>query len=140
MTRSRAPRADAAARDVRAIGGAGVIATGVWIGLGAAHATGIAGVPPTPQPDVPILTIALFAALNPAVAVVGYLMGRRADQVPKLLVAAFVAAIAGVALLWLAAFVRTPFVAGPARAAVGIFIAQLAVGYVWAMLGFAMRR
>ena len=49
-----------------------------------------------------LLKIALF---NPVVIVVAFLMGRRADQWQKLIVAAFAASLAGYVLYWLVAAV-----------------------------------
>lgn len=100
--------------------------------------------PPTLQPaalqaDVSLLTVLAFAALNPAVLAVGWMMGRRCDQAGKLVVAGFAAALAGFALLWLAALLRLPFVADPSRAASGIFAAQVLVGAAWAALAYATR-
>ena len=47
------------------------------------------------------MTLLLFAALNPVVIVVAFLMGRKADQWQKIPIAALAASIAGVALFWL---------------------------------------
>jgi len=91
------------------------------------------------QGDVSLLTVLAFALLNPAVIAVGWLMGRRCDQAGKLVVAGFAAALAGFALLWLAALLRLPFVADPSRAAAGIFAAQVVVGGVWAAIAYATR-
>ena len=96
--------------------------------------------PPDLQADVSLLTVLLFAAFNPAAVVVAFWMGRKADQVAKLAIAAFAGAAAGTALLWLAALVRIPFVATPGRAAAGIFAVQCVLCFVWAYAGYATRR
>jgi len=44
------------------------------------------------------ITLVLIAVLNPVVIVVAFLMGRRADQWQKIIVAAFAASLCGFAL------------------------------------------
>ena len=80
---------------------------------------GLGGVVPVLLPDVPITMVLLFALLNPATIAVAYLMGRRADQWPKIVIAAFVGALAGALLLWLGTLLRFSVLATPARAAAG---------------------
>lgn len=46
----------------------------------------------------------IIALLNPAVILVAVVMGRKADQWQKLIVAGFAAAMAGAALIWIATF------------------------------------
>jgi hypothetical protein len=94
---------------------------------------------PALQPDVSLLTVLLLAALNPAVIAVGYLLGRRADQAGKLLVAGFAASLAGFALLWLGAALRLGWLSDASRAAAGIFVAQILFGAIWAWIGFKRR-
>ncbi len=105
----------------------------------AAGTTGIGGVPPIVLPDVPLATVVLFGALNPVTVTVAVAMGRKADAPAKLLVAAFAAAIAGAALLWLGTVFRFGFLATPARAAAGIFAASFIFGLGWAAVGYAGR-
>ena len=84
-------------------------------------------------------SLVLIALLNPAVVIVGYLMGRTADQPQKLLIAAFSAAIAGSLLIWVAAFLKIV----PARgsgAEAGLFVFQMVVGLAWACVGYYLRR
>jgi hypothetical protein len=94
----------------------------------------------------PILTpvelkAVLFAALfNPAVAVVAFWLGRRADQWQKLPVAAFAAALAGSALVYAAVWAGVPGVAGVGRAAAGVFIAEFLLGLAWAGAGYRLGR
>ena len=79
-----------------------------------------------------LLKIALF---NPVVIVVAFLMGRRADQWQKLIVAAFAASLAGYALYWLVAAVGLmPVHALGGEAAVVLM--QFLFGLVWAGLGY----
>ena len=80
-------------------------------------------------------TLVLIALLNPAIIVVAFLMGRRADQWQKLIVAAFAASLAGFVLYWLVVAVGLmPVHALGGEAAVllmGFFL-----GLLWASLGF----
>jgi uncharacterized integral membrane protein len=99
--------------------------------------SGIGGIAPILLPDVPLLTVLLFGALNPATITVAFLMGRRADAPAKLLVAAFAAAIAGAALIWFGTQLRLGFLATPARAAAGIFAAGFIFALGWAAIGYA---
>ena len=84
-------------------------------------------------------TLVLIALLNPAVIVVAFLMGRRADQWQKLIVAAFAASLAGYALYWLVAAVGLmPVHALGGEAA--IVLMQFLFGLVWAALGYWLLR
>ncbi|MFN3623815.1 MAG: hypothetical protein ACK4TP_07100 [Hyphomicrobium sp.] len=80
-------------------------------------------------------TLVLIALLNPAIIVVAFLMGRRADQWQKLIVAAFAASLAGFVLYWLVVAVGLmPVHALGGEAAVllmGFFL-----GLLWASLGY----
>ena len=67
------------------------------------------------------------------------MMGRRADQPAKLIVAAFAAALAGFALIWLATTLRVPGMATLSRAAAGLFGAQVLTGLGWAYAGWRRR-
>jgi hypothetical protein len=107
---------------------------------------GIGGIPPVLMPDVPLTTVALFGALNPVTIAVAVLMGRalgaRADQRAKIGIAAFAAAIAGSATLWLGTRIGLPFLATPGRAAGGIFVAGFLASLLYAGIGYwsAMKR
>lgn len=79
-----------------------------------------------------------IAVLNPAVAVVGFVMGRRADQWQKLIVAAFSAALAGFVLVWLAAYLRILPTRGFGGEA-GLFFLQTILGLVWATIGYRLK-
>jgi hypothetical protein len=108
--------------------------------LVAAGSGGIGGVVPVLLPDVPVLQVLMFGALNPVTIGVAYLMGRRADAPAKLLIAAFAAALAGAGLLWLGTLFRFGFLATPARAAAGIFAAGFVFALGWAAIGYAVAR
>jgi hypothetical protein len=84
---------------------------------------------------VDLTSVILTAILNPVVAVVALWMGRAADQWQKLPVAAFAAALAGLAALYLAAWIGIGSVLQLVRAAAGVFTAQFLAGLVWAYLG-----
>jgi hypothetical protein len=89
------------------------------------------------QPFDP-LSLVIIAALNPAVIVVGFLMGRAADEPQKIVVAAFVAALAGSALVWIAAFFRVLPARGLGGEA-GVFAMQVLLGALWAAVGYRTR-
>ena len=81
------------------------------------------------------VTLILISVFNPAVIVVAFLMGRRADQWQKLIVAAFAASLAGYALYWLVAAVGLMPVHALGGEA-GILVMQFFLGLVWAALGY----
>ena len=89
------------------------------------------------QPFDP-LSLVIIAALNPAVIAVAFAMGRAADEPQKIVVAAFVAALAGSALVWVAAFIRVLPARGIGGEA-GIFILEVLFGSVWAAVGYRAR-
>jgi hypothetical protein len=85
-----------------------------------------------PFDPVTLIKIALF---NPAVVVVAFLLGRRADQWQKLIVAAFAASLCGFALYWLAAAVGLMPVHALGGEA-GLLLMQFILGLVWAALAY----
>lgn len=85
---------------------------------------------------VDLKLVVLIAALNPVVIAVAAWMGMKASEAPKIVIAAFAAALAGVIPIWLLAEMRLEFIAKPARAAAGIFALQFLFGLVWAWLGY----
>jgi len=95
---------------------------------------------PVFQPNVDLVTVATIAALNPVVIGLGLWLGRHCDQPGKILIAGFGAGLAGMALIWLAAWLRMPFIYEPGRAAAGIFVAQGLFGMLWAWIGFRFLR
>jgi glycerol uptake facilitator-like aquaporin len=94
---------------------------------------------PELQPDVNIKELLAYAALNPATIAVAFLMGRKADEKPKILIAAFAGAIAGIALLYVAAWLRLWDAPMLGRAAAGVFAASLACGGVYGWIGYRFR-
>ena len=97
---------------------------------------------PMPLPDlqsnVSLWSELAWAALNPATILVAYRMGRAADQSAKIGIAAFAAALAGIAVLWLAAWLQVSFAIDTARGAVGVFVMALPFGALWAWLGWRL--
>jgi hypothetical protein len=85
------------------------------------------------------MTLLWISLLNPVVIVVAFLMGRRADQWQKIIVAAFAASLCGFVLYWLAGAVGVmPIHALGGEAAV--LLLQFLFGLVWASLGYFLRR
>ena len=84
-------------------------------------------------------TLVLISLLNPVVIAVAFAMGRRADQWQKLIVAAFAASLAGFILYWAVAELGLmPIHALGGEAA--ILLMQFFTGFVWAGLGYWLRR
>ena len=81
--------------------------------------------------------ILLLALLNPAVVAVGFLMGRRADQVQKLVIAGFLAAIAGT--LFVGLLMATGLSRSGPRLLMGVFIVAMVSGAIAAWLGWRVR-
>ena len=82
--------------------------------------------------------VLLLAIMNPATLAAGFLIGRRADQVQKIIVAAFAAGIAGV--LFAGLLMLTGLYPPKVRLLSGVFVASFVAGLVWGGLGFATRR
>ncbi|MGI9403855.1 MAG: hypothetical protein ACR2OF_05020 [Hyphomicrobium sp.] len=81
------------------------------------------------------VTLILIALLNPAVIVVAVILGRRADQWQKLIVAAFAASLAGFILYWVVTSVGLV----PVRALggeAGIVLLQILFGLVWGTIAY----
>ncbi len=81
--------------------------------------------------------ILVLALLNPAVVAVGFLMGRRADQIQKLVIAGFLAGIAGTVFVWL--LMLTGLSRSGPRLLMGVFIVALFSGTLAAWLGWRVR-
>lgn len=81
--------------------------------------------------------ILLLAFVNPATLLAGYWLGRHADQVQKLAIAAFIAAAAGTFYVWL--LMRFGFVESQPRLVAGVFIASAILGGLWSWLGYSTR-
>ena len=90
------------------------------------------------QPFDPI-SIVKIAVFNPVFWVVGFLMGRRADQPQKILVAGFVAALVGYGVVWLATFVGLLAAKG-IGGATGVFMIGIFIGMFSAAIGYAFAR
>jgi uncharacterized membrane protein len=85
------------------------------------------------------VTLILIALFNPAVIVVAVVMGRRADQWQKLIVAAFAASLAGFILYWIVTslgFLPVHALGGEA----GIVLLQFLFGLVWAAIAYKTQR
>ncbi len=92
------------------------------------------------QPDVPLLEVVLYGVLNPATIVVAFMMGQRADDKSKIMIAAFAGAIAGVAVLYVVTLLRLWDAPTLARAIAGVFITSLVAGLFYAGAGYLMKR
>lgn len=118
----------------------GAIGFGLVLAQATKGSAGIGGIPPAILPDVSIGTVLLFAALNPVTIAVAWAMGRRADATAKLPIAGFAASVAGALLLWFGTLMRLGFLATPARAAAGIFVAGIFFATLYAWLAFRSRK
>ena len=92
------------------------------------------------QPNVDLVALVSVAALNPVVIGLGLWLGRQVDQPGKIVIAGFGAGLAGMALIWLAATLRMPFIYDVGRASAGIFVAQGLFGMLWAAIGYRFLR
>lgn len=81
--------------------------------------------------------VLLLAFMNPATLAVGFMLGRRADQIQKIVLAVFVAGIAGTLFAW--ALMLTGLFEPKVRLLGGVFVASAVLGIVWAWIGFATR-
>jgi len=89
------------------------------------------------MPDA-IKDVLMLALLNPATVLVGYWLGRRADQPQKAIVAGFAAGLAGTAFAWL---LMTLSVTPPRhRLLAGVLILATLAGVAFAALGQWTRR
>jgi ABC-type Fe3+-siderophore transport system permease subunit len=91
------------------------------------------------QPDVPLIEVFLYGVFNPATIVVAFMLGQRADDKAKIMIAAFGGAVAGVALLYVVTLLRLWDAPTLARAVVGVFITSLLAGCLYAGVGYAMK-
>jgi hypothetical protein len=90
-------------------------------------------------PDVSLIQVALAGALNPLAIAVSFLMGRKADQLPKVLIAGFAGGTAAAISLYLAALVGIPGADNLSRAGAGVFTTGFLAGIFYAWLGFKFR-
>lgn len=91
-------------------------------------------------PDVSLVQVALAGVLNPVLMAVAFIMGRKADQAVKLVIAAFAGAIASVVTLYLAALVGVPGADNLSRAIAGVFTVSLIAGIFYAAAGYWGRK
>ena len=89
---------------------------------------------------VPLTEVLLYGILNPATIVVAFMMGQRANDKSKLMIAAFAGAVAGVAVLYIATFLRIWDAPTLGRSVAGVFIVSLVAGFVYAGVGYLMKR
>jgi uncharacterized RDD family membrane protein YckC len=89
---------------------------------------------------VPLVEVLLYGALNPATIIVAFMLGQRADEKNKLLIAAFAGAIAGVAVLYFATLFRIWDAPTLGRSVAGVFIVSLVAGFIYAGAGYLMKR
>ena len=92
------------------------------------------------QPDVPLLEVLLYGIFNQATIIVAFLMGRKADDKSKIMIAAFAGAAAGVAVLYLVTLLRLWDTPTLARAVGGVFVTSLVAGFAYAGAGYLLRR
>jgi hypothetical protein len=82
--------------------------------------------------------IFVLSVMNPATILVGFLLGRRADQKQKIAVGAFGAGVAGTAF---AGLLRSlGYTQLQPRLLAGVFVLSFVLGMVWAWIGFVTRR
>lgn len=84
-------------------------------------------------------TLVVLAALNPAVIIVGFYMGLKADQWQKLIVAALAASLSGFLLLYFAMFVGAIHASSIGGEA-GIVLLQVIFGLLWAIAGYLLAK
>jgi len=92
------------------------------------------------EQTVPLAEVLMYGILNPATIVVAFMMGRRADEKSKLLIAAFAGAIAGAAVLYVATLLRIWDAPTLGRSTAGVFIVSLIAGLVYAAAGYLTKR
>lgn len=95
---------------------------------------------PDLQPDVNVLELIAYAALNPATVATAFLMGRAASEKSKVLIAGFAGAVAGVVLIYFAALLKLWDAPMLGRAGGGIFVAGLIAGVLYGWLGYISKR
>ena len=92
------------------------------------------------EQTVPLVEVLLYGILNPATIVVAFMLGQKANEKSKLLIAAFAGAIAGVAVLYVATLLRIWDAPTLGRSVAGVFIVSLVAGFVYAGVGYLMKR
>jgi len=92
------------------------------------------------EQTVPLVEVLLYGILNPATIIVAFMMGQKANEKNKLVIAAFAGAIAGVAVLYVATFLRIWDAPRLGRSVAGVFIVSLVAGFIYAAAGYLMKR
>jgi ABC-type Co2+ transport system permease subunit len=92
------------------------------------------------EQTVPLVEVLLYGILNPATIIVAFMLGQKANEKSKLLIAAFAGAIAGVAVLYVATLLRIWDAPTLGRSVAGVFIVSLVAGFVYAGVGYLMKR
>lgn len=92
------------------------------------------------EQTVPLVEVLLYGILNPATIVVAFMLGQKANEKSKLLIAAFAGAIAGVAVLYVATLLRIWDAPTLGRSVAGVFIVSLVAGFVYAGVGYLTKR
>lgn len=95
---------------------------------------------PDIEQAVSLTEVLLYGVLNPATIIVAFMVGQRADDKSKLMIAAFAGAIAGAAVLYLATFLRLWDAPDLGRSIAGVFIVSLIAGFIYAGAGYLMKR
>lgn len=76
--------------------------------------------------------------MNLGTILAGFFVGRRADQLQKIVVGAFASGFAGVAFAWL--LLALGLADAKPRALAGVFVLSFVLGIVWTWLGFISRK
>ncbi|MBN9282487.1 MAG: hypothetical protein J0H37_09590 [Hyphomicrobium denitrificans] len=92
------------------------------------------------EQTVPLVEVLLYGILNPATIIVAFMLGQKANEKSKLLIAAFAGAIAGVAVLYVATLLRIWDAPTLGRSVAGVFIVSLVAGFVYAGVGYLTKR
>ncbi|MGH1418605.1 MAG: hypothetical protein ACRBCJ_07090 [Hyphomicrobiaceae bacterium] len=85
------------------------------------------------------MSIVKIALLNPVFWIVGFIMGMKADQPQKVLIAGFAAGLVGFGVVWLATFfgiLPTKGIGG----ATGVFLIGVFIGMLSAVIGYGVAR
>lgn len=95
--------------------------------------------PPVIEASIPLMTLLLYAAFNPATIAVAFWLGRKADQAGKLIIAAFAGSMAGIAVLYVGALLHVGNASTLGRGAAGVFVVSLLAGLAYAFIGYRLK-
>ncbi len=84
-----------------------------------------------------IKDVLMLGLMNPATLAAGFMLGRRADQIQKIVLAVVVAGVAGMLFAW--ALMLTGLFEPKIRLLGGVFVLSAALGTFWAWIGFVTR-